>query len=200
MKENSKNITIFILFVIFVGLAYLLYYSINYQKKLNNEEPVIYNRYDNKVLNFDINSKSLKVNLNENIDGLELSINKKVISTFKDGKVSNNNTFEVVQYDKEYLFINIKSDNGDKPILINEDGLIAYEFETFIYNGVYGTFKDDENHENFYILDKKVYLFSDLIDTDVVDNREEYARKNMLDFVDGNFVINHIEFSHGQYI
>ena len=49
MKENSKNITIFILFVIFVGLAYLLYYSINYQKKLNNEEPVIYNRYDNKV-------------------------------------------------------------------------------------------------------------------------------------------------------
>jgi hypothetical protein len=200
MKESSKNITIFVLFIIFVGLCYLLYYSISYQKKLNNEEPVINNRYDSKILNFDINSKSIKVNLTENIDGLELSVNKKKISTYKDGKVSNNNTFEVVEYDKEYLFINIKSDNGDKPILINEEGLIVYEFDTFIYNGLLGVFKDDESHENFFIQDKKVYLFSELIDTDEVENREEFSRKNMLDFVDGNFVINFIEFAHGKYI
>ena len=200
MKESSKNITIFVLFIIFVGLCYLLYYSISYQKKLNNEEPVINNRYDSKILNFDINSKSIKVNLTENIDGLELSVNKKKISTYKDAKVSNNNTFEVVEYDKEYLFINIKSDNGDKPILINEEGLIVYEFDTFIYNGLFGVFKDDESHENFFIQDKKVYLFSELIDTDEVENREEFSRKNMLDFVYGNFVINFIEFAHGKYI
>ena len=199
MKESSKNITIFILFIIFIGLCYLLYYSINYQKKINSEEPVINSKYKSKILNFEINNKSIKVNLQENKNGLELSINKKVIDTYTDGSVSNNNTFEVVEYDKEYLFINIKSNNGDRPILINEDGLVAYEFDTFIYNGLYAIFKDDNGKENFFIQDKKIYFYTDLEETDEVENKEEFARKNVLDFVDGSFVKNYIEFSHGNY-
>lgn len=199
MKESSKNIIIFILFIIFVSLCYLFYYSIGYQKKLNSEEPTVTSKYDSKVLNFEINSKALKVNLTENINGLELSINKKIIDTYSEGKVSNKNTFEVVTYDKEYLFINIKSDNGDKPILINEDGLVAYEFDTFIYSNFKSSFIDDDNNDNFFILENNVYFYSDLEEADVVDNREEFARKNKLDFIDGNFTKTFLEISHGKY-
>ena len=110
MKESSKNIVIVFLFIIFCGLGYLLFYSYNYQKKLENDIPASKEKANTKELNISMNDGIARIELKEYKSKLEFYFNSKLISTIDGGKVSTNNLINVIRYNEiDYLIVDIKS-------------------------------------------------------------------------------------------
>jgi hypothetical protein len=192
MKESSKNILIFLLFIIFIGLSYLLYYSYNYQKKLEEAVPVTTNEVS-KILNFKLNGKSIKLELIEKKTGLEIDFNGKKIDTIENGKISSDNLIDVVTYEeKDYLLVSIPTSKY-KPFILNDEGKIIYEFNEFDY-----VFVDEVNNKNIFIDNKQIYIYQKLNEEDKSEHSEsEFARKNLVHISSEEITLEFVEFTHG---
>ena len=195
MKESSKNILIVLLFIIFCGLAYLLYYSYDYQKKLNNDVPTSNQKTNTKSLNLSMDDSIAKIELKELKNKVEFYFNNKLITTIDGGKISDNSLINVIRYEEvDYLIVDIIG-NETKPFILNSNGKIVYEFEKIDYS-----FVDDTNHKNMFIDSDKLYIYKKLDEEDKTNFSEnEYARKYLVNIVNGEINLEFITIEHGKF-
>ena len=198
MKESSKNILILILLVIFVGLSYLLYYSYNYQKKLVETKPTIINKEASKALDFKLNGKDIKIELKDKKNYIEVYFNNKKLTSIDHGLISTDNIFEVVNYEEiDYLVVSIPGSEF-KPFILNDEGKIIYEFDAFVFNNTSTKFIDEENNTNLYVEDKKLFFYKSLEEEDKVTYSEsEYAKKYLVNIVNGEITSEFVSIEHG---
>ncbi len=195
MKESSKNLIIVLLFIIFVGLIGLLYYSINYQKKLNNDIPVVKEKTSSKELNISMDDGIARIELKEYKNKVEFYFNDRLISTIDGGKISDKNLIDVIRYNEiDYLFVNIIG-NDDKPFILNSNGKIIYEFEKINYS-----FTDDNNNKTLYIDNNSLYIYKHLEEEDKATYSDnEYARKYLVNILEGETKFEFVSIEHGNY-
>ena len=198
MKESSKNILIFVLLLIFVGLIYLCYYSYNYQKRLLETKPTIISNEASKTMSFTLNGKSIKLELKDKKNYIDVYFNSKKLTTVEHGLISTDNLFEVINYeDVDYLVVSIPGSEF-KPFILNDEGKIIYEFDSFVFNNTYTRFIDDQNNKNIYVEDSKIFYYKNLEEEDKTTYSEsEYARKYLINIVSGEITSEFIAIEHG---
>lgn len=192
MKESSKNILIFFLSLIFIGLIGLLIYSHDYQKKLLDDVPEVKKHEEVKKINVVMNEKNINLELKEVNKNIDVYFNNIKITSVLDGSLSNN-LIEVFKSNEiDYLIIGIYG-HDFKPIILNSEGTIIYEFDTFNY-----TFIDDSNHKNIFVDNNNLFVYNLLNDEDKLSYSEtEYARKNQVNIVDENVTFEFLSIEHG---
>ncbi len=193
MKESSKNILIFFLSLIFIGLIGLLIYSHDYQKKLLDDVPEVKKHEEVKKINVVMNEKNINLELKEVNKNIDVYFNNIKITSVLDGSLSNN-LIEVFKSNEiDYLIIGIYG-HDFKPIILNSEGTIIYEFDTFNY-----TFIDDSNHKNIFVDNNNLFVYNLLNDEDKLSYPEtEYARKNQVNIVDENVTFEFLSIEHGK--
>ena len=193
MKESSKNILIFFLSLIFIGLIGLLIYSHDYQKKLLDDVPEVKKHEEVKKINVVMNEKNINLELKEVNKNIDVYFNNIKITSVLDGSLSNN-LIEVFKSNEiDYLIIGIYG-HDFKPIILNSEGTIIYEFDTFNY-----TFIDDSNHKNIFVDNNNLFVYNLLNDEDKLSYSEtEYARKNQVNIVDENVTFEFLSIEHGK--
>ncbi len=195
MKESSKNILIVLLFIIFCGLGYLLYYSYNLQNSLNNEVPVSNEKASTKNLNLAMDDGIVNLELKEYKSKLEFYFNNKLITTIDGGKISDSNLIDTIRYNEiDYLIVNIKG-TETKPFILNSNGKIVYEFDKINYS-----FVDDNNNKTLFIDNSNLYIYKGLEEEDKTTYSEtEYARKYLVNIVDGEAKLEFVSIEHGKF-
>ncbi len=193
MKESSKNVVIVLLLIIFCGLSYLLYYSYNYQKKLNNDVPVSKEKASTKNINLSLDDGIARIELKEYKSKLEFYFNDKLISTIDGGKINNGNLISVIRYNEiDYLIVDIKG-NDEKPFILNSNGKIIYEFDKITYS-----FTDDSNNNVLFVDNNSLYIYKQLEEDDKTSYSDsEYARKYLVNIIDGEISFEFVSIEHG---
>ncbi|MBQ7241094.1 MAG: hypothetical protein IJS56_06630 [Bacilli bacterium] len=193
MKESSKNILIFFLSLIFIGLIGLLIYSYDYQKKLLDDVPEVKKQEEVKKINVVMNEKNINLELKEVNKNIDVYFNNKKITSVIDGTLSNN-VIEVFKSNEvDYLILGIYG-HDFKPIILNSEGIIIYEFDTFNY-----TFIDDNNHKNIFVDNNNLFVYNLLNDEDKLSYSEtEYARKNQVNIIEENVTFEFLSIEHGK--
>ena len=193
MKESSKNILIFFLSLIFIGLIGLLIYSYDYQKKLLDDVPEVKKQEEVKKINVVMNEKNINLELKEVNKNIDVYFNNKKITSVIDGTLSNN-VIEVFKSNEvDYLILGIYG-HDFKPIILNSEGIIIYEFDTFNY-----TFIDDNNHKNIFVDNNNLFVYNLLNDEDKLSYSEtEYARKKQVNIIEENVTFEFLSIEHGK--
>jgi len=195
MKESSKNILIVLLFIIFCGLGYLLYYSYNLQKSLNDDVPVSNEKASTKSLNLAMDNGIARIELKEYKSKLEFYFNDNLITTIEGGKISDSNLIDTIRYNEiDYLIVIIKG-TETKPFILNSNGKIVYEFDKINYS-----FVDDNNNKTLFIDNSNLYIYKGLEEEDKTTYSEtEYARKYLVNIVDGEAKLEFVSIEHGKF-
>ena len=162
-SEKGKNITIFILFVILVGLICLLVYTIKFNKTRYVEDDLkIPEIKETKNWHLAFLEEQHVVKLEQDKKNVNVYFDSSLIQTVNNASINNNRNkyiiFNGLNDGKVYALINVASKNVDKPIVINNEGTIIYEFESFIFYGEYHDFKVNDSYTN-YGIDTETGLF-----------------------------------------
>ena len=129
--------------------------------------------------------------VNKNID---VYFNNKKITSVLDGTLLNN-VIEVFKSNEvDYLILGIYG-HDFKPIILNSDGTIIYEFDSFNY-----TFIDDNSNKNIFVDNNNLFVYNLLNEEDKLSYSEtEYARKNLVNIVDENVTFELSSIEHGNF-